>query len=208
MEKRNKVLVLYGATASGKTTLSRALAVLHPERFHLVRSYSTRPMRLGEEEGVDYFFTDNEHFASLRQENKVISPRTYHVYTGDVWNYGVNVEDMEDGKWTVMILDPQGLSEYIENVLKFNMDPETFRCVQVYAPAIDRMKRYIPRVSSDDEVYEFCRRMLDDEEQLKIHKDVNSLPVGQMKIICGNKSDLQEEIERISHWIEEPISKG
>ena len=54
------IIVLLGASGSGKSTIERELATHHG--FKKVISYTTRPIRNGEENGKDYYFTNNETF--------------------------------------------------------------------------------------------------------------------------------------------------
>jgi len=62
------LIVISAPSGSGKTTLCRALQASDPEiRFSI--SYTTRPARHTERNGVDYHFIGQEEFTS-RQENK------------------------------------------------------------------------------------------------------------------------------------------
>ena len=48
--------------------------------------YTTRPIRAGEENGVEYFFTDETGFQTLREQGKVIEDRAYNTVYG-IWRY-------------------------------------------------------------------------------------------------------------------------
>ena len=48
--------------------------------------YTTRPIRAGEENGVEYFFTDEAGFQALKAQGKVIEDRAYDTVYG-VWKY-------------------------------------------------------------------------------------------------------------------------
>lgn len=56
------VLMLMGKSGSGKSTLERRLVEDYPDEFHKVVSLTTRPMREGEVDGVDYKFIDLAEF--------------------------------------------------------------------------------------------------------------------------------------------------
>src|SRR3989344_1555518 len=62
------VLALGGVSGSGKTTLIRELLRMFPGQFHLHLSYTTRPPREGEEEGVDYYFRTERDFLQAGQD--------------------------------------------------------------------------------------------------------------------------------------------
>lgn len=48
--------------------------------------YTTRPIRVGESDGVEYFFTDEDGFQRLKSEGKIIEDREYHTFHG-LWRY-------------------------------------------------------------------------------------------------------------------------
>jgi len=59
--RRGLMLVLSSPSGAGKTTLSRAL-LAGEENLALSVSMTTRPMRAGEREGVDYYFVSAARF--------------------------------------------------------------------------------------------------------------------------------------------------
>ena len=66
LARRGLMLVLSSPSGAGKTTLSRRLLERHNDLV-LSISATTRPRRPGEQEGVDYFFVDNDRFEELRE---------------------------------------------------------------------------------------------------------------------------------------------
>jgi guanylate kinase len=72
VSNRNASLfVLAAPSGAGKTTLVHALVARHPEiRFSI--SYTTRPQRRNEADGVDYLFVDKESFVSLREQGEML----------------------------------------------------------------------------------------------------------------------------------------
>lgn len=61
MHKKNILFVLSAPSGAGKTSIFRELLIRHPELCESI-SYTTRPMRAGEREGVDYHFVSREQF--------------------------------------------------------------------------------------------------------------------------------------------------
>ena len=80
-----KIVYLCGKSSSGKDTVFKKLMKkglgLQP-----IVPYTTRPIRAGEENGVQYFFTDEEGFQGLVAQGKVIEDRAYHTMHG-LWRY-------------------------------------------------------------------------------------------------------------------------
>ena len=55
-------------------------------RLSKIVPYTTRPIREGEKEGVQYHFTDMDGFQKLFESGKVIEHRTYDTFYGE-WKY-------------------------------------------------------------------------------------------------------------------------
>lgn len=71
IKRRGLMLVLSSPSGAGKTSLSRGLLEKEPQ-LSLSVSVTTRPQRLGEVEGKDYFFVTLEAFLEQIQENKLL----------------------------------------------------------------------------------------------------------------------------------------
>ena len=65
-----KIIYLMGKSSSGKDTVYRK--ILQSKKFNLSKMvpYTTRPIREGEQEGVEYHFTDVETLEKLKTEKK------------------------------------------------------------------------------------------------------------------------------------------
>lgn len=81
-----KIYYIIGKSASGKDHFYERLLEdrsLCLKRFVL---YTTRPIRTGEMDGIQYHFTDDEAFEKMRKQNKVIEYRSYNTVHG-IWTY-------------------------------------------------------------------------------------------------------------------------
>lgn len=58
--RSSKFAIIAGPSGAGKDTLRNLLVEHHPEQYQLVLSTTTRPMREGEKDGVDYHFRSVE----------------------------------------------------------------------------------------------------------------------------------------------------
>ncbi len=69
MKAAHKLIVITGATGTGKTTVSGYLRDNY--RIHRVMTHTTRPARTGEKNGVDYYFETPASFATKHFIEKV-----------------------------------------------------------------------------------------------------------------------------------------
>lgn len=100
-------IILCGKTASGKDTVCKELLKQHPDLKKMV-SYTTRPMRDGETDGVTYHFVSNEEFEVKKREGFFLETTEYNVATGWTWKYGSPKNGLDIN--TVAIFNPHGYS--------------------------------------------------------------------------------------------------
>lgn len=105
---KKKTLVLVGPMCSGKTSIATELVQNHG--FKKIVTYTTRPMRKGEVDGVDYHFITNEVFDSM-VSNGLFSEYYWCISADVLWQYGSAMSDyiMGDGYPRVIILNPHGV---------------------------------------------------------------------------------------------------
>ena len=65
-----KIFISWERAQSGKDTIYRRLIGEKEFDFRTLVPYTTRPMRSGEENGKDYFFTDEAGLLKLQQEKR------------------------------------------------------------------------------------------------------------------------------------------
>ena len=131
------VIVLLGASGSGKSTIENELSRHYG--FNKIVSYTTRSPRVGEENGKDYWFIDNNTF------NDILDKDLFAEYDEYSQNrlYGTLKSDYVDGN-KIVVLTPNGLRQ-----LKKNCPDEKIFTVLVEASLGTRVKRYIDRCSVD-----------------------------------------------------------
>ena len=77
-DNSNKPLMIVGPSAVGKDTMINRLKKKFPKVIYKLPSYTTRPKRNGEIEGVDYFFVTKEEFSKLKNEGKLFGIQEYN----------------------------------------------------------------------------------------------------------------------------------
>lgn len=65
-----KIFYIAGKSSSGKDTIYRRLLDCADLQLETLVPYTTRPIRDGEENGREYFFTDEAELERLRAEGK------------------------------------------------------------------------------------------------------------------------------------------
>ncbi len=155
-----KIFYLMGKSASGKDTLFKEILSRCPW-LKTVVPYTTRPIRMGEENGNEYFFTDRKKLDQLLEEGKVIECRTYETMMGP-WSYFTADDgqiDLKNGQYLMI-----GTLESYEKTRKY-FGKEYL--VPIYITVEDglRLKRALDREKLQEVPHydEMCRRYLADE---------------------------------------------
>ncbi len=81
----SKIFYIMGKSSSGKDSVYKLLKKKHPE-YKTVTLYTTRPIRQGEQEGLEYHFVTEKEFYRMKENNKIIEYRTYDTECG-LWIY-------------------------------------------------------------------------------------------------------------------------
>ena len=127
------IIVLLGASGSGKSTIEHELATHHG--FEKIVSYTTRKPRENEENGKDYYFVDNDTFKEILNRDLFAEHDEYSQNR----LYGTLKSDYADGN-KVVVLTPNGLRQ-----LKKNCPNDNIFTILVEANLGTRVKRYIDR---------------------------------------------------------------
>ena len=81
-----KIFYLMGKSSSGKDTIYKSIMRKESNTLLKIVPYTTRPIREGERDGVQYHFTDEEGFNTLLSRKKIVEHRTYNTFYGE-WRY-------------------------------------------------------------------------------------------------------------------------
>lgn len=155
-----KIYYLMGKSSSGKDTLYKEILSRMPE-IKTVTLYTTRPIRDGERDGVEYHFVSEEALKHYEEDGKIIEKRTYDTVYGQ-WKYAT----IDDGQ---MNLDD---SDYLiigtlESYSKMKSYYGEEYLVPIYIEVEDgeRLSRALQRERQQEQPKydELCRRFLADQ---------------------------------------------
>ena len=157
-----KIFFVLGKSCSGKDTIFKKLKEDSELNLNTVTGYTTRPMREGEINGVEYFFVNNEELEALKNQGKVIECRDYNTVYG-VWSY-FTVDDgqinLEKGNYLYI-----GTLESYEQMVRY-YGKEVVVPIYVEVETGERLTRAVNRERQQEnpKYTELCRRFLADEE--------------------------------------------
>lgn len=189
-----KIIYLMGKSSTGKDTVFKELLKRGGCRLRTIVPYTTRPIRSGENNGGEYFFTDEAGFLQLQQEGKVVEHREYHTYHG-LWRYFT----VDDGQ---IDLDHQDYI-VIGTLEAYRSMKEYFGADKLLPVLIDlddgtRLQRALNRErrQAEPRYEEMCRRFLADCEDFSEKKIREA---GITRRFCNN--DLKRCIREIEAYI-------
>lgn len=189
-----KIFVVMGKSASGKDSIYKNLLEDESLGLKTVVTYTTRPIRSLEQNGVEYFFVDNETRERLLADGKVIEHRSYNTVHG-VWNY-FTVNDGQIDLSTSNYIIIQTLEGYQQIRKYYGKDI----VIPIYIEVEDgiRLQRALAREQKQKEpkYVELCRRFLADDE------DFSEKNIEEMEITRRYQNiDMQECIKQITEDI-------
>ena len=163
-----KIFYLMGKSSSGKDTHYKKLNEENRYGLKSIVSYTTRPIRGGEQDGREYHFVSVDAFERMKDTGKVIEYRAYNTVHG-IWYYFLADDgqiDLENESYLLI-----GTLEGYESLVSyFGKD----RIVPIYLEVDDgiRLQRALDRERSQPspKYAELCRRYLADQEDFSEEK--------------------------------------
>ena len=190
-----KIYCVMGKSSSGKDTVYKKLKEQYKE-FRLIVPYTTRPIREGEKDGVEYYFVDPEQFRAMKEDGKVIESRSYNTKCG-IWTYFTADDgqiDLSAADYLLIgtLVSYQALREYFgeEAIVPVYLEVEDGLRL---ARALERERR-----QEKPKYAEMCRSFLADEEDFS---EENLIKSGITERF-GNE-DFTECLNKIQRYIEE-----
>lgn len=177
-----KIIGIIGEAGCGKDTLMKE-CLKRIKNLNPIISYTTRPMRENEKEGIDYYFIDNETFSKKLDDFEIIEATVFND-----WCYGVGVNTLSKDKFNIGVFNPEG----IEHLLEFQ-DIELYPIYLAVTPK-NRLMRQLKREDNPN-VDEIIRRYNTDK------KDFKNLSFNYGILENNKPSDLHKAVEKIRAMI-------
>lgn len=188
------IFCLMGKSSSGKDTVYRRLLEEGDLGLQRLVTGTTRPIREGERDGVEYYFYSDEQFQKLRAEGRIIECRAYDTAHG-IWNYfTVAHEQLDPVHKDYLTINT--LEAYLQLRQYFGRD----RLVPLYLEVDDglRLQRALDRerAQAQPKYKEMCRRFLADEQDFS----AENLRSAQIEPIFDNVT-LEETVAQVAAYI-------
>lgn len=161
----SKIFIVMGKSATGKDTIFKEVKERMKEQLKTVVLYTTRPIRTGETEGVEYHFVSKEKRDELKKQGRIIEERVYHTVMGE-WFY-FTADDGQinlDTQSYVMISTLEGYENLVNYFGQENVVP-----IYIEVEDGERLKRALTReqTQKSPKYDELCRRYLADQDDFK-----------------------------------------
>lgn len=182
-KKRGSLIIISGPTCAGKATVIKEL-LKNRENTVCPISYTSREMRKGEKEGVDYYFITREEFERKIENGDFLEYAK--VRYGEY--FGTPKKELEDllssGKDVILEIDVQGARQVKE------LFPETI-LIFILAPSMEELKRRIKERGAEKDINQVIDRFK------TAYKEINELKKYNYVVVNDEVSKAVRKIEAI-----------
>ncbi|MCR5144518.1 MAG: guanylate kinase [Lachnospiraceae bacterium] len=185
-----KIFCIIGKSSTGKDTIYKRILEDKSLGLKQIVSYTTRPIRAGEVDGIEYHFCTEQEKEDLRSAGKVIEIRSYNTVHG-AWNYFTVDDDQVDlSKNNYLIIGT--LVSFVKIREYYGKDV----VIPIYIEVEDgiRLTRALEREKKQEspKYEEMCRRFLADAKDFS---EENMKKAGIDKVFENkNLDDIENEI--------------
>ena len=151
--KKIKVVALFGPAGAGKDLLQSVMMKNHG--LHGIISYTTRPMRENEVDGIAYHFITDDEFEKMVEEDKFLETTDFNN-----WYYGTSIDSLSEDEVNIGVFNIAGIKSLLTD--------SRVEVIPVYICVPDKLRllRQLSR-EIDPNCLEICRRFLADDEDFK-----------------------------------------
>ncbi len=184
----SRIFCIVGKSASGKDTIYKEI-LKNCDKLIPIIPYTTRPMRSGETDGVDYNFVTEDQMNGFDAAGCIIEKRQY-LTTQGIWNYFTVKFDVKPQTDYILITTLEGAMGITDHY-----GADMVRIVYLTIDDKTRLLRYIERESKQarPDYEEVCRRFIADQ------KDFSQENINALKNVYSINSALSVE-ECLAEW--------
>lgn len=193
-----KIFYIIGKSSTGKDTIYKQIQNDKKLNLKSIVMYTTRPIREGETNGIEYFYVKDSEYENFVKEEKVIEVRSYNTVYG-IWNYFTvndNQIDLEHNNY-IMI-------GTVESFIKTKKYYGVEYIIPIYIEVEDgiRLERALKRerLQRFPKYEEMCRRFLADQKDFSEEK---ILEAGISKRFQNN--NLEDCVAEVSNYINKVV---
>lgn len=192
-----KIICLMGKSSTGKDTVYKHLMADQGLGLRPIVSYTTRPIRAGEQDGVEYIFTDERGYLGLRDTGRIIEERAYDTCHG-LWRYFTVADgqiDLEAADYCMI----GTLEAYVS--IRDYFGPGQVLPVLLELDDGERLSRALAREKAQKQprYEEMCRRFLADRQDFS---------EGRIREAGIHRRFDNDDLERCLNEIQDYIKKG
>ncbi len=171
-----RIYYVMGKSATGKDTIYKELLKQRPD-LKVIVPYTTRPIRQGETNGVEYFFSTVPELERLEAAGKVIEHRIYQTVMGP-WHYFTVDDGQIDLQGETSCLMIGTLESY--GKMQEYFGPDAMVPVYIEVPDGLRLQRAVTREAKQKmpNYREVLRRYLADEDDFS-EENLKRLGIGK-----------------------------
>lgn len=165
-----KIIYIVGKSSVGKDTIYQILKNKMDVKTYVM--YTTRPIRTGEKDGIDYYYLKQEEMEKRINEtnSKVMEYRTYNTIHGP-WTYATIIDEQFKSEKDLLM---EGTLESYNAVKSYFENNKKVKVVPIYIEVDDgiRLERALKREMEQEhpKYEELCRRFLADSKDFSDDK--------------------------------------
>ncbi|MGN0379577.1 MAG: guanylate kinase [Butyrivibrio sp.] len=157
-----RIYMIMGKSSSGKDTIYSRLKEDVRLGLKPVVIYTTRPRRIGEENGREYFFSDDVQLQKYEEQGRIVEMRSYNTVQG-VWKYFT----VDDGQIDIQSNEKYVIIGTLDVYEKFRDYYGKEAVVPIYIEVEDKIRIHRALEREDrqpaPDYKEMCRRYVADE---------------------------------------------
>ena len=141
-------VIVCGPSGAGKSTLIKMLMKKYPEDFGFSVRHTTRSPRVGEKDGVDYHFTDDETMREMISRREFVEYAQVHTRM-----YGTSIKAVQDvsnaNRVCILDIDVQG----VNTVMQAEREEERLKPLYLFIgpPSVDVLEARLRSRATDSE---------------------------------------------------------